>query len=174
MRQYEAMFLFDPTFGASWESCEAEIRRLLDRAGAELLFSKKWEERRLAYKIKGRKRGVYVLTYFNASPNRIVGLERDIRISECVLRALVVRAEGVTKEMMEQAVSLHGAMATSDEGGEPESEYERGGERDREGRPRRRRTERGAAVATAETEPASAVAEATGSGGGAGASSADD
>ena len=28
MNQYEAMFLFDPTFGSSFEDCEAEVRRL--------------------------------------------------------------------------------------------------------------------------------------------------
>ena len=55
MKQYEAMFLFDPNFGASFENCEKEVRRLMDRAEAELLFCRTWDERRLAYRIKGRK-----------------------------------------------------------------------------------------------------------------------
>ena len=103
MNQYEAMFLFDPTFGASFEACESEIKRLMERANAELLFCRRWEERRLAYKIKGRKRGVYVLVYFKAPPDKIVPLERDVQISENILRVLVLRADYVTPEMMEMA-----------------------------------------------------------------------
>lgn len=103
MNQYEAMFLFDPTFGASFEACETEIKRLMERASAELLFCRRWEERRLAYKIKGRKRGVYVLVYFKAPPDKIVPLERDVQIAENILRVLVLRADYVTPEMMEMA-----------------------------------------------------------------------
>ncbi|MCH7807776.1 MAG: 30S ribosomal protein S6 [Planctomycetes bacterium] len=108
MNQYEAMFLFDPTFGTSFENCETEVRRILGRADAELVFCKKWDERRLAYRIEGRKRGVYVLVYFKADPGRIPEIERDVQISECLLRVLVLKAEGVTTEMMERAVGARG------------------------------------------------------------------
>ena len=102
MNQYEAMFLFDPTFGSSFEKCEAEIRRLMERAEAELLFCRKWDERRLAFRVKGRKRGVYALTYFNSLPDKIVGLERDVKLSEDVLRVLVLRADDVAPEIMDR------------------------------------------------------------------------
>ncbi|MFQ5414730.1 MAG: 30S ribosomal protein S6 [Phycisphaerae bacterium] len=109
MRQYEAMFLFDPTFGSSVENCEKEIQRLIERAGGEIVFCRKWDERRLAYRIAGRKRGVYMLVYFNAPPDRISGLERDAQLSEAILRVLVLTAEGVTRDMMESWVSRRGA-----------------------------------------------------------------
>lgn len=113
MNQYEAMFLFDPTFGNSLENCEAEVRRLMERAEAEILFCRKWDERRLAYRIKGRKRGVYVLVYFKAEPAKIVGLERDAQLSENILRVLILCADGVTPEMMERAVASPGAEAVT-------------------------------------------------------------
>ena len=96
MNQYEGMFLIDPTFGASFENCEAEIKRLMERAEAELVFCKKWDERRLAYHVNGRKRGVYVLTYFKAKPDKIVSLERDVKFSEAIRRVLVLRADEST------------------------------------------------------------------------------
>ncbi|MCH7704054.1 MAG: 30S ribosomal protein S6 [Planctomycetes bacterium] len=111
MKQYEAMFLFDPNFGSSFENCEKEIRRLMDRAEAELVFCRLWDERRLAYRIKGRKRGVYVLTYFKAATDRITGLERDVNISEDILRVLVTRADHMTTDMMERAL-----QASAEEG----------------------------------------------------------
>ena len=108
MNQYEGMFLFDPTFGSSVENCESEVRRLMERAEAELLFCRKWDERRLAYRIKGRKRGVYVLVYFRSLPDRITGLERDVKLNENILRLLVVRADGVSREMMEEVCAARG------------------------------------------------------------------
>ena len=112
LNQYEAMFLFDPTFGASFENCETEIRRLMDRAEAELVFCRKWDDRRLAYRINGRKRGVYVLTYFKAKPEKIVPLERDAQLSEDVLRLLVLRADDVTPEAMERAFNMSRVTAS--------------------------------------------------------------
>jgi small subunit ribosomal protein S6 len=120
LNQYEAMFLFDPTFAASFDACESEVKRLMERAEAELLFCRKWEERRLAHRIKGRKRGVYALVYFKAPPDKIKPLERDAQISENILRLLVVRADYATPEMMEMALRQREATAT-DEGGAPPS-----------------------------------------------------
>jgi small subunit ribosomal protein S6 len=135
LNQYEAMYLFDPTFGGSHENCEAEIRRIMGRAEAELLFCKRWDERRLAYKLKGRKRGVYVLTFFKSDPTKIGGIERDVRISENILRVLVLRADGITPDLMEKA-SI--AKTEPAEGAAGEGGYREGGDGGYDSRPRRR------------------------------------
>ncbi len=116
MNQYEAMFLFDPTFGNAFEKCEAEIRRLMERAQAEMLFCRKWNETRLAFRIKGRKRGVYVLVYFKAAQDKIVLLERDAKLSERILRLLVLRADHMTREAMERLLPSQGAEPPKAEG----------------------------------------------------------
>lgn len=145
MNQYEGMFLFDPTFGASFENCEAEVRRLMERAGAELLFCQKWDERRLAYRIQGRKRGVYVLTYFKAPSDKVASLERDVRLAENILRVLVLRAEGMTQDAMEKALAL-GSEKASDDGGFDRPREGRGGREGRDGGDRRERRKEPAAV----------------------------
>lgn len=140
MNQYEAMFLFDPTFGSSFEDCETEIRRLMERAKGEILICRKWDERRLAYRIQGRKRGVYVLVYFKAPPDMITPLERDAKLSENVLRLLVLRAEGLTPNDMED-----GFKKNREESDRPE---ERPGRDDRSERPdHRKRTDEPATAA---------------------------
>ena len=138
MNQYEAMFLFDPTFGGTLENCEAEIRRIMGRAEAELVFCKRWDERRLAYKLKGRKRGVYVLTFFKSDPSKITGIERDARLSENVLRVLVLRADGFTPDMMEQAsiAKTEPAEGSTESMGYDAGGGDRGGYGGRERRPR--------------------------------------
>ncbi len=113
MNQYEAMFLFDPTYGSTFENCEAEIGRLMERANGEILFCRKWDERRLAYRINGRKRGVYVLLFFKAPPDRITPMERDAKLSEHILRLMVLRADGYTVEHMERAAEARGEESSN-------------------------------------------------------------
>lgn len=131
MNQYEGMFLFDPTFAATFENCEQEIRRLMDRIGAELVFCKLWDERRLAFRIKGRKRGAYVLTYFKCDPSKIAELEGDARLSEQLLRLLVLRADEYGEEQFERSMTM--AQQVDDRGGDDDRRGpRRGGGRDRD------------------------------------------
>jgi small subunit ribosomal protein S6 len=93
LRRYEGLFLFDSAVVRDWSSTEAEVKRLMERIGAVLLVCVKFDERKLAYEIRRRKRGTYVLTYFDADQNRIGELERDAQLSEVILRALVLRRD---------------------------------------------------------------------------------
>jgi ribosomal protein S6 len=91
------MFLFDSAAARDWAAIEGEIRRLFDRIGAQAELICKYDERRLAYEIKKRKRGLFVLTIFQSDTQKIGELERDARLSESVLRLLVTVPEGLTE-----------------------------------------------------------------------------
>jgi small subunit ribosomal protein S6 len=106
LKRYEGMFLFDNTNVHQWSEIEAEVRRLCDRIQANLHVCVKFDERKLAYEIKGRKRGTYVLTYFEAEPNRVADLERDVRLSELILRTLVLRADHITDARLAELQAL--------------------------------------------------------------------
>ncbi|MCG3137593.1 MAG: 30S ribosomal protein S6 [Phycisphaerae bacterium] len=117
MNTYEIMFLFDPGFGSNWEAVEKEITRLMERCEAKVIVTKKLEERRLAYEIKGRRRGLYVLTYFQVAPTKLIGLERDCLLAETLLRFLILRADELSEEKMRNAVlsgSAFGARPSDD------------------------------------------------------------
>ncbi len=103
MNTYEAMFLFDPSYATDLARVEQEVGRLAERAGAEIIMARKWDERKLAYEIKGRKRGCYFLAFFRAEPDKIVGMERDAQLSEPILRLLILRADHMTEEAMQGA-----------------------------------------------------------------------
>ncbi len=100
LKTYEGMFLFDSSAASRWDTVEAEIERIMERASAQLIGTRKWDERRLAYEINHRKRGCYALTYFKAPPGSIAGIERDARLSETILRLLIVRSD-MTDEKLE-------------------------------------------------------------------------
>ena len=94
---YEGMFLVDagnPDFQAASEPA----RVALERSEAEILSIRPWDERRLAYEIRGRRRGLYILAYFKAPPERLADLERDCQLDERVLRVLVLRKESLTEQ----------------------------------------------------------------------------
>jgi len=107
LNTYEAMMLFDPAFASEQDNIRKEVDRLLERAGAQLIAMHRWDERKLAYEIKKRKRGVYVLIYMRAPAESIAPLERDIGLSEGVLRALILRADHVTEEKMQIAPPIN-------------------------------------------------------------------
>lgn len=148
MNRYEGMFLFDNAAIQGWPPIEEEVRRLLDRIGAKLEVCTKFDERKLAYEIKRRKRGTYVLAYFEAAPDKITQLERDAGLSELLLRAMFLRADSITPERLAELkakpveTSL-AAAATEGRRGEYDgrSRGDRYGGRSDHDRPARRRDE---------------------------------
>lgn len=94
---YEAMFLVDTALAAAdWDGVLSLIRRLLEKNEAEIVSLKKWDERRLAYDIQGKSRGTYILSYFRCPGSRLSSIERDVRLSEKIMRVLILKAEKVT------------------------------------------------------------------------------
>ncbi|MFQ5411382.1 MAG: 30S ribosomal protein S6 [Phycisphaerae bacterium] len=104
MKVYEGMFLFDPALSSNWSEAEVEINRLMERADAKLLGIKNWDERKLAYPIGGHKRGLYALTYFEAAADKLPGIERDVQLSEKCLRALLLRKDKMTPELIQRSL----------------------------------------------------------------------
>ncbi len=100
---YEGLFLFPQSQTADLQGALDQLQEILKRAKAEILSLRKWEERRLAYEIKGNKRGLYFLVYFRVRADALVGIERDCNLSELLLRFMIVRADDVTQEKIEAA-----------------------------------------------------------------------
>lgn len=111
-RIYEGLFLFPQSAVADMQAAVDHINGIFERAGAEVIALSKWDERRLAYDIKGNKRGVYFLTYFKVDNDKLSGIERDCNLSEEILRAMVTRADHVPQEVID---STEGRSALADE-----------------------------------------------------------
>lgn len=123
---YEGMFLFDSTaVHADAVTATDALRVVLDRAEAEIVTMYKWDERKLAYPIKGQKRGLYLLVYFKARGTQIPNIERDVKLSDHILRCLILRADHVGETELElaeqQAKETQAEAAMRAEGGEAET-----------------------------------------------------
>jgi small subunit ribosomal protein S6 len=105
-RLYEGMFLVDSTLAAAdWEGTLAVIENILKRAEAEVVVIRKWGERKLAYDIDHKSRGTYILSYFKVDPRRVTGIEKDVQLSEKVMRVLILTTEDRPAEMVEQDIA---------------------------------------------------------------------
>ena len=99
---YEAMFLVDSAEAtANWSETLTAVNTVMERAEAEVISLRKWDERRLIFEIAGCKRGTYILCYFKSDPSAISGIERDVQLSELLLRVLILRADQITEESMQ-------------------------------------------------------------------------
>jgi len=98
-RLYEGMFLIDnDTVRAGWAQAKAGLLEVLKKHGAVIETARRWDERRLAYTIKKRKRATFVLAYVSMEPEALKLLVRDLDISASVLRYLILKAEAVPDE----------------------------------------------------------------------------
>ncbi len=103
MRLYEGMFIISDTVaGSDWEAAVKHVEDLLKNRGAEILKSEKWEDRKFAYKLKGHKRGAYLLVYFNAPEDSISLIKRDFELSDNVLRTLIVKVDKIKESKPEE------------------------------------------------------------------------
>jgi small subunit ribosomal protein S6 len=74
-----------------------------------------WGKRRLAYEIQKKTEGIYAVVNFTSSPDATAELDRQLRLSEAVMRTKVMRQEeavvslGAPEESpVAQRVSLSG------------------------------------------------------------------
>ena len=97
-KMYEGMFLLDS--GTDFAAISAPVRSILERREAEILALKPWDDRKLCFEIKGRKRGLYILAYFKVNPLNIVEIEHDCALDERVLRSMILRRDVLTEEQI--------------------------------------------------------------------------
>ncbi len=86
------MFIFDSNrFARERTALPAEVEVMIKELGGEVLVSRLWEERRLAYPIAGQRKGTYWLVYFRSPTSVITPLNRKCEIHDGVLRQLVLK-----------------------------------------------------------------------------------
>src|SRR4051812_9655673 len=155
-KTYEAMFLFPAGASAELEKSQQMVRSIIERHDGKIIVLKKWDERKLAYEMGTQKRGLYIIAYFTAPGNAVTAIERDVNLSEDVLRVLVTHADHLNETEMNavepQPIQPREERAPWDR---PSFNDDRGGRRDDRG-PRRDDRDRDRAPAGAGAPDASA------------------
>jgi small subunit ribosomal protein S6 len=136
-RDYEAMFLLDnAACTADYEGTVAAVDQILERNGATLVQKEKWDERKLAYEIRGHKRATYYLVYFRAPTEAVAKIRGDAALSEKIIRNLVLALEEPIEVHVKKRAEERERLAEESRKANLAAGW---GERGPEDRPRRRR-----------------------------------
>jgi small subunit ribosomal protein S6 len=91
---YEGLFIFDSDLYAKGaDEVSSQVASIVEQLGGEVLLSRLWDERKLAYPIKGHRRGTYWLTYFRIEPSAVSDLSRQFKLSGSILRFMVLHVD---------------------------------------------------------------------------------
>jgi small subunit ribosomal protein S6 len=97
------MFLVESGLASKdWDATEKKLREVVERSGGAVLSAGRWDERKLAYEIRGAKRGTYWLCYFRSDGEAPGKIRRTAALSDTVLRCMVLamdRAEEVPQDV---------------------------------------------------------------------------
>ncbi len=100
---YEGMFLIDSARAAAdWDVIISVITKILEKAKAKIVSIRKWDDRKLAYDIQGKSRGLYIICYFRVDGGKIQDIEKNVQLSEQIMRVLILNAEHLTTEDIEK------------------------------------------------------------------------
>jgi small subunit ribosomal protein S6 len=94
MPVYEGMFILDPSkYSRDPAGSAQQVADIITQHGGTMLAARLWDERKLAYPIKGHKKGIYWLTYFNMDGANVAALERQCEITDDIIRKLVLKVD---------------------------------------------------------------------------------
>lgn len=94
MRKYETVFILRPDLEEE-KATEVidKFKSIIENNGGEITNVEKWGKRRLAYEIKDYREGFYMIVRFNGEPAVSGELDRVFKITDEILRHMIVRED---------------------------------------------------------------------------------
>ncbi len=91
---YEAVYIVGADLGDEQIGVvSTKYRQIVENGGGTVEKVDVWERRKLAYEIKGRTEGIYIVMQFRSKPDVEAELRRIFQISEDQIRFLIVRRD---------------------------------------------------------------------------------
>lgn len=102
MNFYENLIILDPKLDSkAAEEAVERIKDVVTKKGGEVLKTENWGRKKLAYELKKRKEGIYVLLLLKAPSHAIVELERFYKVFEPLIKFLIIKLK---KKQIEAAL----------------------------------------------------------------------
>jgi small subunit ribosomal protein S6 len=91
---YECLFILDSNrYARDPNGVASTIPAAVEEFGGEVLASRLWNEQKLAYPIKGHRKGTYWLTYFRLAPDQVTSFNRACQLNDNILRHMAIRVD---------------------------------------------------------------------------------
>jgi len=112
------MFLLDSgRFATDPDGVSGQLISLLESTGATVAAHRPWQDGRLAYEIEGRRKGLHYLVYFRMGGEGHSELNRLCKLSDVVVRHLIIRHPQVLFDAMVDALTVKTGEQTETEDG---------------------------------------------------------
>jgi small subunit ribosomal protein S6 len=105
-----------------WQPLKDAVTGMFTKHGAKILSSRRWDERRLAYTIRGQHRGTYLLVYCAVDTQHVAAIRRDLQFNEAVMRFLLVDCAEVPQAAYEPEAAFDVNAIPADDAPAPEPE----------------------------------------------------
>ena len=93
MRKYEGVFIFKPNLEEEVRNQAFDRIKAAIEANGTITEINEWGNRNLAYEINYIKEGYYIIVNFEAAVEVVAEVERRSRISDAIIRYMVVKQE---------------------------------------------------------------------------------
>jgi small subunit ribosomal protein S6 len=90
---YETLFVVHPEKGARMKEFVEKFKKVIEGQDGVMSQVDEWGSRDLAYRIQKQSKGYYTLLRYRASGRAVEELERNLRLTDGILRYLTVRAD---------------------------------------------------------------------------------
>lgn len=88
--KYELLYIVHPDLESSIDKITERVHNFITNRDGKVTYEENWGKRKLAYEIKKNQVGIYILTYFEAPTEALAKVERDLRLTEEIIRFMVM------------------------------------------------------------------------------------
>lgn len=93
MKKYELVYIIHPDLEGSTAKITEKVKKTITDSKGVIITEENWGKKKLAYEIKKNSFGIYEFLLVEMDPLKIKELERTLRLSEEIIRSMVVLAE---------------------------------------------------------------------------------
>ncbi|MGQ9509504.1 MAG: 30S ribosomal protein S6 [Thermodesulfobacteriota bacterium] len=105
MRKYETIFILNPDLEQEQtQSAIEKVKEIITQGNGEILKFEDWGKRKLAYQVRKKSKGHYILIHFSGTPTILSELERNYRVMDSIIKFIIVRLD--EKKAIPEEISI--------------------------------------------------------------------
>ncbi len=94
MKSYEGVFILDPDMSSeSSKGTVNTIQELILKNGGRVDGLQEWGKKRMAYKIRKKSEGYYVIFNFQMDPKESAKFDQSLRLNDNIIRFLIIKKD---------------------------------------------------------------------------------
>jgi small subunit ribosomal protein S6 len=114
MNHYELMVIYSPNLTEDEQRQQfQQVEELLKHENARINWVDHWGKRKLAYLVKKQRQGIYDWFYFELDPSRISEIDRKLKMSEVILRFMIIKMEKLQVQNLNREIQRRTEAAQS-------------------------------------------------------------